>query len=65
MIRKGVQRFSEKIMLKTINQSAMTVRPNLIALWRGFSERGFVDAGRTRPYSMDIPGEADPAAGPL
>jgi hypothetical protein len=29
MIRKSVQRFSEKIML---NQSAMTIQPDLIAL---------------------------------
>jgi len=32
MIRKSAQRFSEKIMLKTTTQSAMTIQPNLIAL---------------------------------
>ncbi|MGY4570276.1 hypothetical protein ACVWY5_003346 [Bradyrhizobium sp. USDA 3256] len=32
MIRKSAKRFSDKIMLKTRSQSAMTVCPNLIGL---------------------------------
>ena len=32
MIRKSVQRFSEKIMLKQKSQSAMAIQPHLIAL---------------------------------
>jgi hypothetical protein len=33
MIRKSVQRFSEKIMLNQKSKSAMAIRPNPIALW--------------------------------
>jgi len=32
MIRESVTRFSEKNMLKTKSQSAVTIHPNLIAL---------------------------------
>jgi hypothetical protein len=34
MIRKSVQRFSEKIMRKKESKSAMAIHPNPIALWR-------------------------------
>jgi hypothetical protein len=39
MIRKSVQRSSEKIMRKTRIQSAMRIHPDLIALWPSTSAR--------------------------